>query len=110
MLPVWVTQDKGLSAEHGLSTEVITFQGGSTTIQALLSGEVKISATSDTAPALGARAPRSSASGVGELSLICLLRLRRSIGRKNSKGKRSPLAASGVRPHYAVRLVASKWV
>ncbi len=66
MLPVWVAQDKGLSAKHGLSTEVITFQGGSTTIQALLSGEVKISATSTGAGARREGAEIVGIAGVGE--------------------------------------------
>jgi NitT/TauT family transport system substrate-binding protein len=65
MLPFWVAQDKGLFAKQGLSTELITFQGGSTSIQALLSGEVKISATS-TDTGAGARARGADIIGIAE--------------------------------------------
>ena len=28
LLPLWIAQDRGLFAKHGLSSELITFQGG----------------------------------------------------------------------------------
>ena len=46
LLPLWVAQDKGLFAKQGLTSELITFQGGTQTIQALLSGGIGFSASS----------------------------------------------------------------
>jgi NitT/TauT family transport system substrate-binding protein len=46
VLPLWIAQDKGLFAKQGLTSELITFQGGTPTIQALLSGGIGFAATS----------------------------------------------------------------
>src|SRR5712692_8984169 len=46
LLPLWIAQDKGLFAKQGLTSELITFQGGTPTIQALLSGGIGFAATS----------------------------------------------------------------
>src|SRR5687768_14596833 len=49
LLPLWVAQDRSLFSQYGLKAEVVTFQGGSTTIQALMSGEVKFAAAGSAA-------------------------------------------------------------
>src|SRR5713226_5277028 len=46
LLPLWIAQDKNLFAKQGLTSELITFQGGTPTIQALLSGGIGFAATS----------------------------------------------------------------
>jgi NitT/TauT family transport system substrate-binding protein len=46
LLPLWIAQDKGLFAKQGLTSELITFQGGTQTIQALLSGGIGFAASS----------------------------------------------------------------
>ena len=110
MLPVWVAQDKGLFAKHGLSTEVITFQGGSTTIQALLSGEVKISATS-TDTGAGARARGAEIVGIAEWvnTFPYMFITAKEIDRPEKlKGKKVAISRFGGASHYAVRLVVSK--
>ncbi|MBI4525621.1 MAG: ABC transporter substrate-binding protein [Deltaproteobacteria bacterium] len=43
-LPLWVANDKGLFKKYGFDTEIITFQGGPLTVQALVSGSVQFHA------------------------------------------------------------------
>ncbi len=43
-LPLWVANDKGIFKKHGFDTEIITFQGGPPTVQALVSGSVQFHA------------------------------------------------------------------
>lgn len=43
-LPLWVANDKGIFKKHGFDTEIITFQGGPLTVQALVSGSVQFHA------------------------------------------------------------------
>src|SRR5258706_13590307 len=62
LLPLWIAQDRGLFSQQGLKTEVVTFQGGSTTIQALMAGEVKFAASGSAA---GANARVGGAEVVG---------------------------------------------
>jgi NitT/TauT family transport system substrate-binding protein len=40
-LPLWIAQDKRIFKKYGLDTEVITFQGGPLTVQALVSGSIQ---------------------------------------------------------------------
>src|SRR5574341_2280949 len=43
-LPLWVANDKGIFKKYGFDTEIITFQGGPLTVQALVSGSVQFHA------------------------------------------------------------------
>lgn len=44
LLPLWIANDKGIFKKYGLDTEVITFQGGPLTVQALVSGSIQFHA------------------------------------------------------------------
>jgi len=43
-LPLWVANDRGIFKKYGFDTEIITFQGGPLTVQALVSGSVQFHA------------------------------------------------------------------
>src|ERR1051325_11426598 len=45
-LPAWVAKDSGIFSRNGLDVQLIFFTGGSTAIQALLSGDVPITQVS----------------------------------------------------------------
>src|SRR5262245_12673394 len=42
-LPAWIAKESGIFEKNGLDVQLIYFTGGTTTVQALVSGEVPIS-------------------------------------------------------------------
>ena len=95
LLPLWIAQDKGLFAKQGLTSELITFQGGTQTIQALLSGGIGFPATgTDTGANAREAGPWFLAWRNGSIAFrTCSLRQRKSIRRKSLKEKKSLSAA-----------------
>ena len=111
LLPLWLAQDKGLFSGYGLRPEIITFQGGSTTIQALMSGEVKFAAAGSSA---GVNAKLSGADVVviGEWvnTLPYMLSVANEIDTPEKlRKKRIAISRFGSAAHYAVRLVLMKF-
>ena len=45
-MPLWVAQEKGLLAKHGLAPELIFFSNGTTALQALVAGDLDVVLTS----------------------------------------------------------------
>jgi ABC-type nitrate/sulfonate/bicarbonate transport system substrate-binding protein len=110
LLPLWIAQDRGLFSLYGLQTEVITFQGGPTSIQALLAGEVKFAATSS-APSANAVLNGAPVAALAEWvsTLPYMLIVTRDIDTPEKlKRKRIAVARFGGAAHYAVRLVLMK--
>src|SRR5258706_11026072 len=67
LLPLWIAQDRGLFSQQGLKTEVVTFQGGATTIQALMAGENHLPPSGTAA---GVKTTLGSADGVAIAGLV----------------------------------------
>jgi NitT/TauT family transport system substrate-binding protein len=107
LLPLWIAQDKGLFAKRGLTSELITFQGGTQTIQALLSGGIGFAATStDT----GANAKLRGADIVGVAEWVnsfpyMFITAKEIDKAEKLKGKKIAISRFGGAAHYAVRLV-----
>jgi ABC-type nitrate/sulfonate/bicarbonate transport system substrate-binding protein len=107
LLPLWIAQDKGLFAKQGLTSELITFQGGTQTIQALLSGGIGFAATStDT----GANAKLRGADIVGVAEWVnsfpyMFITAKEIDKAEKLKGKKIAISRFGGAAHYAVRLV-----
>jgi NitT/TauT family transport system substrate-binding protein len=110
LLPLWIAQDRGLFAKHGLKTEVITFQGGSTTIQALMAGEVKFAAAGSAAGAnarIGGADVVAIAEWVNTLPYMLVVTNDIDTPEKLRK-KRIAISRFGSAAHYAARLVLVK--
>ena len=111
LLPLWIAQDRSLFSQYGLKAEVITFQGGSTTIQALMSGEVKFAAAGSAA---GANARLAGADviviaeWVNTLPYMLIVASEIDAPEKLRK-KRIAISRFGSAAHYAVRLVLTKF-
>lgn len=107
LLPLWIAQDRSLFSQYGLKTEVITFQGGSTTIQALVAGEVKFAATGS-APGANARLGGADVVAIAEWvnTLPYMLIVTNEIDAPEKlRKKRIAISRFGSAAHYAVRLV-----
>jgi ABC-type nitrate/sulfonate/bicarbonate transport system substrate-binding protein len=110
LLPLWIAQDRGLFAQYGLKSEVVTFQGGSTTIQALLAGEVKFAATGSAA-GVNAASGGADVMAIGEWvnTLPYMLIVTTDIDSPEKlRKKRIAISRFGSAAHYAVRLVLAK--
>lgn len=110
LLPLWLAQDKGLFAKQGLATELITFQGGTPTVQALLSGGISFAATS-TDTGANARVRGGDVVGVAEWvnSFPYMLVTAKEIDRgEKLKGKKIAISRFGGAAHYAARLSLGK--
>jgi len=110
LLPLWIAQDRGLFAKQGLASELITFQGGTQTIQALLSGGIGFSASStDT----GANAKLRGADTVGVAEWVNTLPYMFITTKEIDKpeklrAKKIAISRFGGAAHYAVRMVLQK--
>jgi ABC-type nitrate/sulfonate/bicarbonate transport system substrate-binding protein len=110
LLPLWLAQDKGLFVKHGLSTELITFQGGTPTVQALLSGGISFAATS-TDTGANARVRGGDLVGIAEWvnSFPYMLVTAKEIDRgEKLRGKKIAISRFGGAAHYAARLSLGK--
>lgn len=110
LLPLWIAQDRGLFSQYGLKSEVVTFQGGPTSIQALLADEVKFTATSSAPGAnaiLNGAAVVAIAEWVSTLPYMLIVTPDIDTAEKLKK-KRIAVARFGGAAHYAVRLVLLK--
>jgi ABC-type nitrate/sulfonate/bicarbonate transport system substrate-binding protein len=110
LLPLWIAQDKGLFAKQGLATELITFQGGTPTVQALLSGGIAFAATS-TDTGANARLRGGDVVGIAEWvnSFPYMLVTSKDIDRGDKlKGKKIAISRFGGAAHYAARLSLGK--
>ncbi|MGH7783436.1 MAG: ABC transporter substrate-binding protein, partial [Candidatus Binatia bacterium] len=111
LLPLWLAQDRSLFSQYGLKPEIITFQGGSTTIQALMSGEVKFAAAGSTAGVnarLGGADVVVIAEWVNTLPYMLIVANEIDTPEKLKK-KRIAISRFGSAAHYAVRLVLMKF-
>lgn len=110
LLPLWLAQDKGMFAKQGLATELITFQGGTPTLQALLSGGISFAATS-TDTGANARVRGGDLVGIAEWvnSFPYMLVTAKDIDRgEKLKGKKIAISRFGGAAHYAARLSLGK--
>jgi ABC-type nitrate/sulfonate/bicarbonate transport system substrate-binding protein len=110
LLPLWVAQDKSLFSQYGLKTEVVTFQGGSTTIQALVAGEVQFAAAGS-AGGVNAKAGGADIVVIGEWvnTLPYMLIVTDEIDKPEKlRKKRIAISRFGSAAHYAARLVLAK--
>ena len=110
LLPLWVAQDRGLFAKQGLASELITFQGGTQTIQALLSGGIGFSASS-TDTGANAKLRGADTLGVAEWvnSLPYMFITAKEIDKgEKLRGKKIAISRFGGAAHYAVRMVLLK--
>jgi ABC-type nitrate/sulfonate/bicarbonate transport system substrate-binding protein len=110
LLPLWIAQDQRLFSRYGLKTEVITFQGGSTTIQALMAGEVQFAAAGSTAGAnarIGGADVVAIAEWVNTLPYMLIVTNEIDTPAK-LRNKRIAISRFGSAAHYAVRLVLTK--
>ncbi len=110
LLPLWLAQDKGLFTKQGLTSEIITFQGGTPTIQALLSGGVGVAATStDTGANAKLRGGDLVAIAEWVNSLPYMFVATQEIDKPEKiKGKKIAISRFGGAAHYAVRMVLIK--
>jgi ABC-type nitrate/sulfonate/bicarbonate transport system substrate-binding protein len=111
LLPLWIAQDRGLFSQQGLKTEVVTFQGGATTIQALMAGEVKFAASGSAAGVnarLGGADVVAIAEWVNTLPYMLIATSDIDTPQKLRK-KRIAISRFGSAAHYAVRLVLLKF-
>jgi NitT/TauT family transport system substrate-binding protein len=111
LLPLWIAQDRSLFSQYGLRTEVVTFQGGSTTIQALIAGEVKFAAVGSAA---GANAVAGGAPVVAIAEWVNTLPYMLIVSNdidspEKLRKKRFAISRFGSAAHYAVRLVLTKY-
>jgi NitT/TauT family transport system substrate-binding protein len=110
LLPLWIAQDKGLFAKQGLTSELITFQGGTQAIQALLSGGIGFAASSsDTG--VNAKLRGADIVGLAEWvnSLPYMFVTTKEIDKgEKLKGKKIAISRFGGAAHYAVRMVLIK--
>ncbi|HWO43222.1 MAG TPA: ABC transporter substrate-binding protein [Candidatus Eisenbacteria bacterium] len=110
LLPLWVAQDRSLFAQYGLKTEVVTFQGGSTTIQALVAGEVQFAAAGSTS-GVNAKVGGADIVVLGEWvnTLPYMLIVAGEIDTPEKlRNKRIAISRFGSGAHYAARLVLIK--
>jgi NitT/TauT family transport system substrate-binding protein len=110
LLPLWIAQDRSLFSQYGLKTEVVTFQGGSTTIQALVAGEVKFAAAGS-AGGVNAKAGGADIVAIGEWvnTLPYMLIVTSDIDTPEKlRKKRIAISRFGSAAHYAARLVLIK--
>jgi NitT/TauT family transport system substrate-binding protein len=110
LLPLWIAQDRGLFSLYGLKSEVITFQGGSTTIQALMAGEVKFAAAGSAA-GVNARMGGADVIAIAEWvnTLPYMLVVTNDIDAPEKlRKKRIAISRFGSAAHYAARLVLIK--
>ena len=64
-LPLWLGQEAGIFARHGIDAELLLIPSGTTGVQALVAGEVQIlSATGATAVAAALRGADAAPSGL----------------------------------------------
>jgi ABC-type nitrate/sulfonate/bicarbonate transport system substrate-binding protein len=111
LLPLWIAQDRSLFSQYGLKTEVVTFQGGSTTIQALVAGEVKFAAVGSAAGAnasAGGAPVVAIAEWVNTLPYMLIVTNDIDTPEKLRK-KRMAISRFGSAAHYAIRLALAKY-
>jgi NitT/TauT family transport system substrate-binding protein len=111
LLPLWIAQDRSLFSQYGPKTEVVTFQGGSTTIQALMAGEVKFAAVGSAAganAAAGGAPVVTIAEWVNTLPYMLIVTNDIDTPEKLRK-KRFAISRFGSAAHYAVRLALTKF-
>jgi ABC-type nitrate/sulfonate/bicarbonate transport system substrate-binding protein len=111
LLPLWIAQDRGLFAHYGLKSDVVTFQGGPISIQAMLAGEVRFTATSS---APGANAVLNGADLVAVAEWVSTLPYMLIVTpdidtSEKLKKKRIAVARFGGAAHYATRLALLKF-
>lgn len=110
LLPLWIAQDKGLFVKQGLSPELITFQGGTQTIQALLSGGIVFSASS-TDTGANAKLRGGDTLGIAEWvnTLPYMFVTSKDIDKgEKLRGKKIAISRFGGAADYAVRMVVRK--
>lgn len=110
LLPLWIAQDKRLFEKYGAKTEVITFQGGSLAVQALLSGEVKFAATG-AAAGVNAKLNGAEVIAIAETvnTLPFVLVVKNEIDKPEMlKGKKIAVSRFGSLSYYAARLGVSR--
>ena len=110
LLPLWIAQDKGLFAKQGLTSELITFQGGTQTMQALLSGGIGFAASS-TDTGVNAKLRGADIIGLAEWvnSLPYMFITAKEIDKPEKlKAKKIAISRFGGAAHYAVRMVLIK--
>ena len=94
-LPLWLGQEAGIFARHGIDAELLLIPSGTTGVQALVAGEVQIlSATGSTGVAAALRGADVVIIGSWELLSTSLRRCRRFGLRKRSKESGWESAAS----------------
>jgi ABC-type nitrate/sulfonate/bicarbonate transport system substrate-binding protein len=111
LLPLWIAQDRSLFSQYGLKTEVVTFQGGSTTIQALMAGEVQFAAAGSAAGAnavAGGAPVVAIAEWVNTLPYMLIVTNDIDTPEKLRK-KRMAISRFGSAAHYAIRLALTKY-
>jgi ABC-type nitrate/sulfonate/bicarbonate transport system substrate-binding protein len=107
---LWIAQDKGLFVKQGLSPELITFQGGTQTIQALLSGGIVFSASS-TDTGANAKLRGGDTLGIAEWvnTLPYMFVTSKDIDKgEKLRGKKIAISRFGGAADYAVRMVVRK--
>jgi NitT/TauT family transport system substrate-binding protein len=110
LLPLWIAQDKRLFEQYGGKTEVITFQGGSLAVQALLAGEVRFAATGASA-GVNAKLNGADLIAIAETvnTLPFVLVVKSEIDKPEMlKGKKIAVSRFGSLSYYAARLALSK--
>jgi NitT/TauT family transport system substrate-binding protein len=105
-LPLWLGQEAGIFARHGIDAELLLIPSGTTGVQALVAGEVQIlSATGATAVAAalrGADVVIVGSLGVIEYKLAALPQIRNA---EALKGKRVGISRFGSFTDFASRRV-----
>ena len=110
LLPLWIAQDKRLFEKYGAKTEVVTFQGGSLAVQALLAGEVKFAATG-AAAGVNAKLNGAEVIAIAETvnTLPFVLVVKNEIDKPEMlKGKKIAVSRFGSLSYYAARLGVSR--
>jgi NitT/TauT family transport system substrate-binding protein len=110
LLPLWIAQDKRFFEQYGAKTEVITFQGGSLAVQALLAGEVKFAATG-AAAGVNAKLNGADLVAIAETvnTLPFVLVVKNEIDKPELlKGKKIAVSRFGSLSYYAARIGLSR--
>ena len=110
LLPLWIAQDKHFFEQYGAKTEVITFQGGSAAIQALLSGDVKFAASGASA-GVNAKLNGADLIAIAETvnSLPFVLVVKGEIEKPEMlRGKKIAVSRIGSLSYYAARIALAK--
>ncbi|MBI4529114.1 MAG: ABC transporter substrate-binding protein [Deltaproteobacteria bacterium] len=105
-LPVWVAQDRSFFRKHGLDTEVITFQGGPQTVQALVAGDIHFTVGGISS---GVNARLAGADVLAVATFVntlpyTLVATRRIKATDQLKGKRIAVSRFGAADHVALKI------